>query len=405
MKVLLLGLGLVGSNIFRMLISNEAVSELICCDKSSEKINAVKSSLKTIHYDDHVNVDFRKLDLSRDSDIENCIKGADVVVNSTSPTLNIKIMRGCLKVGADYLDLASNDYANAEQLSLNSEFVNEGLKAIINLGVSPGLTNLMAKWCSEVLDEVEVIKVRLVEDQIPYWRVWSWSPHLTIEHFSCPPIVYENGRFKIEKPLSGMEEYEFPNPIGRKRTYLIYGDELATLPKYIKLKRIDLKSGGSEIEFVKGLYDLGLFSNDEIRVDRKLISPIKVLYSLARKFDGYNPIEHIHGLDDMILAVSVEAIGFKGGERSILRINALPPKLSDLLNMKIATTPMAFSAAAVLVSSIGVIRELKEPGVYPPEALDQRLRGNIISKLIECYQIKILHEPIKIIKSTGSKSD
>jgi len=404
MKVLLLGLGLVGSNICRMLIANDTISELICCDKNSEKINAVKSSLKNVHYDDvHCIVDFRKLNLSRSSEIENFIKGVDVVINSVSPTLNIKIMKGCLKAGVDYLDLASNEYANAEQLSLNSEFVHEGLRAIINLGVSPGLTNLMAKWCSEVLDEVEVVRVRLVEDQIPYWRVWSWSPHLTIEHFSCPPIVYEDGHFKIEKPLSGMEEYEFPNPIGKKRTYLIYGDEIATLPRYIKLKRIDLKSGGSEIEFVKGLYDLGLFSNNEIRVDRKLISPIKVLYSLAKKFDGYNPIEHIHGLDNIILAVSVEAIGLKGGERSISRINALPPRLSDLLNMKIATTPMAFSAAAVVVSSIGIIKELKEPGVYPPEALDQKLRGNIISKLTEYYQIKVFHEPIRVIKSTESK--
>ncbi|MEM2136483.1 MAG: saccharopine dehydrogenase NADP-binding domain-containing protein [Candidatus Methanomethylicia archaeon] len=399
MKVLIIGLGLVGTNICKMLFSSGVVSKLICCDKN---ISNVKNSFKdcsTIL----TSVTFEKLDASKESEIKKFAKNADIVVNASLPKFNIKIMKSCLDVGANYLDLASNNYGKAEQLSLHNDFVREGLTAIINAGVSPGLTNLMAKWCSDVLEEIDVLKIRLVEDQMPYWRVWSWSPYLTIEHFASPPIVYDNGRFKIEEPLGSMEDYNFPSPIGKRRTYLIYGDEITTIPNYIELKRLDLKSGGSEVEFVKGLYNLGLFRNDAIKVERKSITPIKVLYRLSKEFNGYSPIDHLYALDEMLIAVSVEAIGIKGFEKSIARIHALPPNLRKLLNNNIVATPTAFSAAAVASALIEVFQNIRSVGVYPLEALDNNLRGNILSNLNEHYNIEIIYEPIRVLKDITSK--
>lgn len=399
MRVLLIGLGLVGVNICRILASSNKVSELICCDKSLSRINSIKSSLKLNLYNDiFSHVEFKELNASRIHEIEKLAKGVDIVINAALPTFNIKIMKACLNIGVNYLDLASNDYAKAEQLSLHEDFIREGLTAIINSGLSPGLTNLMAKWCSGVLSEIEILKIRLIEDQIPYWRVWSWSPYLTIEHFASPPIVYENGRFKIEEPLGSVEEYEFPTPIGKKRTYLIYGDEIATIPNYIKIRKLDLKSGGSEIEFIKGLYNLGLFKNSEIKVGKKRIIPLRVLYELSKKFNGYNPMDYIHHLDDMMIAVSLEAIGVKGGEKSMVRIHALPPRLSELLSKNVMSTPTAFSAAAVSSVLVESFNEIKSTGVYPLEALEISLVEKLLSNLSSHYNIKITCEPIKIIK-------
>jgi len=397
MKVLVIGLGLVGSNICKMLISNSNISELICCDKNFSRISSIKSSLKLCE-DVFTHITFRVLDVSRMNEIEKLAKNVDLVVNAASPMFNIKIMKICLKTGANYLDLASNDYAKAEQLSLHEDFVKEGLTAIINSGLSPGLTNLMAKLCSDILDSIEFLKIRLLEDQIPYWRIWSWSPYLTIEHFSSSPIVYDNGVFRIEEPLGGVEEYIFPAPIGKRRTYLIYGDEVATIPNYIRLKHLDLKSGGSEIEFIKGLYNLGLFKNNEIKVGKKRIVPIRVLYELAREFDGYNPVDYLHHLDDMFVAVSLEADGVKNGERSMVRVHAFPPSLNELLSRNIVTTPTAFSAAAVSAVLIEFFNEIKCSGVYPLEALKMDLRKKILSRLEDHYHIKIIYEPIKILK-------
>ncbi|MEM0084437.1 MAG: saccharopine dehydrogenase NADP-binding domain-containing protein [Candidatus Methanomethylicia archaeon] len=404
MRVLLIGLGLVGVNICRILASSSRVSELICCDKSLSKINSIKSSLLKLNlYNDFLsNVEFKELNASRIREIEKLAKRADIVINAALPIFNIKIMKACLNVGVNYLDLASNDYAKAEQLSLHEDFIREGLTAIINSGFSPGLTNLMAKWCSEVLTEIEVLKIRLIEDQIPYWRIWSWSPYLTIEHFASPPIVYENGRFKIEEPLGGVEEYVFPSPIGKKRTYLIYGDEIATIPNYIKVRKLDLKSGGSEIEFIKGLYNLGLFKNNEIKIGKKRIAPLRMLYELSKKFNGYNPMDYIHHLDDMVIAVSLEAIGVKGGEKSMVRIHALPPSLSELLSKNVMSTPTAFSAAAVSSMLIESFHEIiKNKGVYPLEALEISLVEKLLSNLSSHYNIKVIYEPIKIIKDVS----
>jgi len=105
----------------------------------------------------------------------------DLIVNASLPNFNLNVMQVCLKVKSNYIDFCSllKDLITPEQLSLHEDFKKAGLLAIINAGVSPGLTNIIAKQLSSKLDSIESINFRILEDQDQ--QVYSWSPEVILD--------------------------------------------------------------------------------------------------------------------------------------------------------------------------------------------------------------------------------
>ena len=58
------------------------------------------------------------------------------------------------------------------------------------------------------------------------------------------------------KAFADSEKYSFPKPIGERPVFNIYGDEVSTIPLYIKTRNVSFKAGGSEVEFEKMLDSL-----------------------------------------------------------------------------------------------------------------------------------------------------
>ena len=70
------------------------------------------------------------------------------------PRFNLNIMKAALELGSHYVDAACGpdyqlnpiDYLVESQLSLNKEFKNHELTALISSGFTPGLSNVIAKY-------------------------------------------------------------------------------------------------------------------------------------------------------------------------------------------------------------------------------------------------------------------
>jgi len=332
MRVLLIGAGAVGSVISKLLSKEKSISEVIC---ASNDLKRAKEFIDT----KNSNVCLAKLDASNTNQVVKAAKGCDLIINASLPHFNEKIMTAALKVRVNYQDLCSRlkDLKTPEQLQFHKKFQKAKLVGLINAGIAPGITNLLAKEIADKLDKISEIKIRLIEDQKSSEFVFSWSPQVTLDELSARPLTYRNGRFQLLEPFGGTEEYDFPQPFGKRYAFNVYGDEISTIPRYIKVKRIDFKSSGTDIEFSKALYGLGLFSKKPFFLDGKKIIPLKFFSKIAPALP--TPKEMIKLIESGIIENAV---------------------------------------FASVVEGIKNIPKIDNYGVFPPEALSSDIRKEIL---------------------------
>ncbi|RCK81424.1 MAG: Carboxynorspermidine dehydrogenase [Candidatus Ozemobacter sibiricus] len=203
------------------------------------------------------------------------LAGATLLVNAALPRLNDPIMELALQIRAHTLDLASDMYdAETErtltfsQYRFDQPFREKGLVGLINMGISPGVTNyLIGRRLHELRKaerkdlEIESVDLFLLEDIDSDSIVFSWSPIVALEELAQRPRILYKGRMQVLEPFSQAREYLFPHEPRPCRQYPLYQEELLSLRRsFPEIDSIAIYTGGSEVELVKALYQLNLLS-------------------------------------------------------------------------------------------------------------------------------------------------
>jgi saccharopine dehydrogenase (NAD+, L-lysine-forming) len=361
MKVVQIGCGAVGLVTARHLMKSEKIDELVLADISTDKAAGLVKELKA-----EKKTTVKKADASDRAGLKKLFKGADLVINGTIPRFNENVMRACLDAGTNYIDFAMGD--EFDQFSLDDEFRDEGLGALISMGEDPGITDVMAMSASKKLDEVDKIFVRDGDNaSVPgYKYVALFSPDTLIDETLCKPLIYRDGKWDRLEPFSGEEDYEFPAPIGKLKTYFCDHEEPALMPRYIKTNYCDFKIALDPdfVRFTKMLHELGLTSSKPVEIKGCKVAPRDVVTyfmpkpaDLAGKVKGYG-------------CVLVELHGKKAEKRKRI-------KMWTLMSHEDAYKLSGMHATGYLVGTPGAVAaimwadgKIKEKGVFPPEKLD-----------------------------------
>jgi lysine 6-dehydrogenase len=178
-------------------------------------------------------------DANRPRKLAELLRGYPVVVNCTQHEFNLSVMRAALLAGAHYLDLGGLFVWTRRQLRLHAEFKRAGLTAILGMGGSPGITNVMARAAADRLERVGEIRVRsgwasFAEPDADL--SFGFSAQTVIEELTLPPWIYTGGRFCTVPPRSRWEEVRFARPVGRVSCLCTRHSEVATLPDSFREK-------------------------------------------------------------------------------------------------------------------------------------------------------------------------
>lgn len=223
--------------------------------------------------------------------------GADVVLNATDPRFNPQIFDACLRARVTYLDMAAtlsqphpeHPYAKTHvklgdyQFAQHERWQQEGLLALVGIGVEPGAADVFARYAAdELFSEIDEIGVRdganlVVEgyDFAPTFSIWT-----TIEECLNPPVIWEKGRgWFTTEPFSEPEVFDFPEGIGPVECVNVEHEEVLLVPRVIDCNRVTFKYGlGDEfIGVLKTLRKLGLDSTEKVRVRGVEVSPRDVV--------------------------------------------------------------------------------------------------------------------------------
>jgi lysine 6-dehydrogenase len=154
----------------------------------------------------------------------------DIVVNGLPFKYNTSVARACVEVGVNGLDLAGDE----PQFALHEQAVEKDVLYIPGMGATPGITNLMVRRASEILDRMDKVDIFFAAFRclapapgLLQTTLWEFNPDVE----ERAEVYFENGAWHATPPLSGGRVIQFHGQIGEQKVYYVPHDESKTLPR------------------------------------------------------------------------------------------------------------------------------------------------------------------------------
>jgi len=372
LKITVIGAGAQGIGIASVLVKTPEVSEAVCADIDLKKAQNLVKKLRSDK------LQAKLVDANNLNDLGRVIKGSDTVINATLPKFNLNIMNAALESGAHYVDLAGwipvKD-AISRQLSLSEKFKNARLTAVIYQS-GPFTLNVVVKYVVDRLDRVDEIRYRIgrshvreeSKEYIPKWSP-AWSPQIALTEWAPPPTIYENGKFREVPPLSGLEEYQFPEPVGLLPVCFVDFEPVHTLGRFIGkgVRYIDLKQSLPRMS--GALVNMGFASDKPLDVKGVKVAPIDVLITLTPT--ATEAIERMNAQRKEFYGCNLAEIkGERAGKKFTYTVYRI---FGFYENYKKYGTGWAEVAVPAVTTAIMLAKgEIKTKGVIPPECLEPK---------------------------------
>jgi len=269
------GCGVVGTVAVKTLLASGDFSEIIVGDINLEKANECVSELG-----DECLSSFR-VDASIPGDIKEAIKGSDVVLNCCGPFYKLGpiVLKAVIDSKIDYVDVCDDYDATTKLLEMHGAAKKAGISALTGMGSSPGVANLLVKFCTDLmLDEVDSIDILHAHGGEPTEGAAVVAHR--IHSMTSPIPMYLDGKFTTvdyfgESGKALEQDVEF-HCVGTYRCYPYPHPETITLPKYIDCKRVTNLGCVIPPEYYRMIQDLariGIVGEEPLKVGDQEVVP------------------------------------------------------------------------------------------------------------------------------------
>lgn len=379
MKIVVIGgAGKMGCIGVQALVGDRRVDEVIIADFNLENAQIVADYL------DSPKLKIEYVDVNDPERLQAVLRGADACLNATVYYTNLPIMEACIAAGAHYTDMGGLFHTTLRQLELSERFAERGLSAVLGLGSAPGVPNLQSRYAAERLDTIEYIRIYDgIQQPAPDDMRFTYAVPTILDEMTLEPMVFRDGEFVTEKPLTGFEDYWFSAPLGLLSMHYSLHSEVATIPVTFKDKgvrecffKINYWGMAREtVQKVKVLADFGFDSRAPVEVKGSTVIPRDVMIAMMNKF--VPPIEAFlappaNRPPDWVKEIVTEVKGTRDGVETIYRLGTLTVK---------GALPTGVVPA---IGAIWLAEGRVAPGVYPPEAA---LEPEPFFEELEAYEI------------------
>ena len=174
MRILILGGGLMGPAAAFNAISDPDVSQVVVCDSSQRQLDGCASKLAGFEGTEKISTIL--LDLNDQAAAAKLMSDFDVAVGALPQSVNVLGIRAAIQVNTPLVDLARLDRSELPKLRREVEAV--GGLVVPGCGLEPGLTEIMARYLAEKLDQVDELHIQCggVQKSLPHpWATKSSS--------------------------------------------------------------------------------------------------------------------------------------------------------------------------------------------------------------------------------------
>lgn len=149
-RILLLGAGAMGNVAAQTVASFDEVGSLTVADLDLTAAQRVASTCGDM-------AKAARIDVTSHTELLALMREADLVMNCVGPffLFGVPILEAAIEAGIDYLDICDDPEPTKAMHDLHGRAKEAKITAIIGLGASPGITNMLAARAREELDETE----------------------------------------------------------------------------------------------------------------------------------------------------------------------------------------------------------------------------------------------------------
>src|SRR6266700_524411 len=156
MQIIVLGgAGAMGRIAVRTLTEFSDVDQITIADYNEERAHEVAAALASSK------LEIKQIDVNDEERLRRLLHGADAVLNAVEYVFNLPVLRACIQEKVHYADLGGLFHMTRRLMNMHDEVSAVGITAILGMGGTPGVTNVLARAAVDKLDRVESIKVQL----------------------------------------------------------------------------------------------------------------------------------------------------------------------------------------------------------------------------------------------------
>lgn len=297
MNIIVLGAGLVGSAITADL-ARESSFQVTSVDRDQQALDRVASmaDVRTV-----------QANLREEGRIGKLVADADLVVCAVPGFMGFETLKAIVEAGKDVVDIS---FFGEDPFALDELAKEKGVTAVVDCGVAPGLSNVIAGYLAEELDRIE--RYECYVGGLPQVREWPYeykavfSPLDVLEEYTRPARFVEYGQEVVRPALSDVEPRTYPG-IGTLEAFNTDGlRTLATTMDIPFMKEKTLRYPG-HADLMRVFRESGFFERTPTDVRGQTIRPIDLTSALL--FDQWRLQEGETDLTVMEVAIDGEKDG------------------------------------------------------------------------------------------------
>ncbi len=349
MNIAVLGAGMVGRAIAKDLALSYDVTSFDVNKVNLELLSPSHSSIKTVCAD--------LLDIST---YEALLKDFNFVISAVPGFMGFETLKQLIQLKKQIIDIS---FFPENALELHELAVKNNVRAIVDCGVAPGMSNLILGKLNE---EMKIESFECMVGGLPKTRrkpfeyKAPFSPVDVIEEYTRPARYVENGNVITKPALSDAEYVDIPG-VGTLESFNTDGlrSILFTMNHIPNIKEKTLRYPG-HIDLIRSLSMAGFFNEESIQVKGKDIRPIDVTCALL--FKEWKLEEEERELTVM----TIKAEGSKNGKPITVEYY-----LYDEYDVATKTSSMSRTTGYTCTAALHLLLNdiWKTPGVFPPELI------------------------------------
>jgi lysine 6-dehydrogenase len=288
----------------RDLVQTSNFDDFVLADADEKRLKQIEDELK----DPRVRV--MKINASSEDAVVEAIKGFDVVMNGLPFDRIEPTVRACLRCRIPSLDLISPLRVMEKY---DRQFQDAGVLYCAGVGMTPGVTDLMARQGVDQCEEVSEIHV--------YWaayRPFAISPGLVMTTFwemnpaEQERAYFDRGKYHPQPPMAESRTVEFEPPYGKLDVYYVPHPETFTLSKLVRgVEKVETMGTWPPkvMDMLRQILRYGFFETESIEYNGTRYNTMDLLGTMLSQVPGGTETD-LWGY-----ALRVEVIGKRSGKQ------------------------------------------------------------------------------------------
>lgn len=222
----------------------------------------------------------RVLDFQNVKRVREALEGVGVALSAAPYYLNYELARAAIAAGTHFADLGGNTEIVFRQKGLHGEARERGVSVIPDVGLAPGLVNVLAAAGIERLDETKRVKLYVgglpQHPEPPLYYEVVYSLEGALDYYTTPSWILRNGERRQIDALSEVEELDFPE-LGTCLEAFHTGGGISTLPwtyeGRVEVMEYKTLRYPGHVQVMRAIRDLGLLDPEPTEVDGVRVAP------------------------------------------------------------------------------------------------------------------------------------